>query len=131
MNRQAALHNERRHARRHKHGKHHRKHRKRRRGSIHVYYYGLYPSYRPYYYGAGYPDPYYYEPDYGYDYVEPHDEKLSCKEAREILYDYGYTRVRSYDCRGTVYGFYVRNRGRSYKVRISADTADVLSKKRI
>jgi len=119
LNRQAAQRNK-RYARRYKHRKHHKKRHKRRRKNVHIYYYGLYPNYRPYYYGAGYP--YYYE---------PRDDKLSCREVREILYDYGYTRVRSYDCRGTVYGFYVRSRGRSYKVRVSADTAYVLSRRRI
>ena len=111
--------------------KRHRKH-KRRHKRKHVYFYGIYPYYRPYYYGAYYPDPYYYEPAYNDDYVEePRYEKLTCHEIREILYDYGYTRVRSYDCGGTVYGFYAQNRGRSYKIRISASTADVLSRRRI
>ncbi|MGI9415918.1 MAG: hypothetical protein ACR2PM_19755 [Hyphomicrobiales bacterium] len=94
------------------------------------YYYSLYsPFYNYYYSDAYYSDPYYYESIYYEGDSGPYYERLSCEEVREVLYDYGYTRVESYDCGGTVYGFYATNRGRSYRVRVSANNADILSRR--
>lgn len=84
----------------------------------------VYPRYNPYYYNPYYYDPYYDTPYYG-------NTRLSCARVRALLHRHGYRHVRAYDCKGKVYGFYVRYGGRRYKVRASAYSGQVISRQRI
>ena len=81
---------------------------------------------------TGYYDPYHYSP-YHYDpyyYGPPYRSRLSCKRVRRIVARHGYHRVRAYDCRGKVYGFTGYFNGKSYKIRVSAYSGLILSRRR-
>ena len=121
----------RRHDRRkHAHKRHRHKHKRHRRHRSFGYYgYGGFYPYFPYdrydYYG-GY--------DYGsYDpYYEPRRRtRISCKRARKKLRRNGYRKMRAYDCRGKVYGFYAWRGKYRYKIRVSAYTNRILVARRI
>lgn len=87
----------------------------------------IYPGYDPFYY-----NPYYYDPYYDAPYVTPRGyNRLSCARVRALLRRHGYRHVRAYDCKGKVYGFYVRYKGRRYKVRASAYSGQVVSRRPI
>jgi hypothetical protein len=80
------------------------------------------PYYDPYYYNPYYRDPYYYGPTYRH--------RISCDRARRILRSHGYRRIRAYDCKGRVYGFRAVYNGRRYKLRVSAYSGEILSRRR-
>ena len=102
-----------------------RDHRRRRgsRGSVDVFIWPPFFGYDPYYYDPYY-DPY-YAPRRRY-----YRSRISCKRARNLVRRRGYHRLRAYDCRGKVYGFYARRGGKRYKVRVSAYTGRILSVRR-
>ena len=85
----------------------------------------IYPRYDPYYY-----NPYYYDPYYDAPYYPAPRARLSCARVRQLLRSHGYRKVRAYDCKGKVYNFYARYKGRRYKLRVSAYTAQVRSRVR-
>ncbi|NNE21736.1 MAG: hypothetical protein HKN11_03925 [Rhizobiales bacterium] len=81
---------------------------------------------------TGYYDPYHYSPHYNdpYYYGPPYRSRLICKRARRIVRRHGYHRVRAYDCRGKVYGFIGYFKGKRYKIRVSAYSGAILSRRR-
>ncbi len=120
---------ERRHDRRRHVNKRHRHKHKRHRRHRHSGFYG-YGGFFPYSPFGRYD---YYD-GYGYDdrYYEPaRRTKISCKRARKHLSRSGYRRMKAYDCRGKVYGFYAWRGKYRYKVRISAYTSRILVANRI
>jgi len=103
------------------HKRFHRHYRRRHSGpKIHVDIYTGY--YDPYHYSPHYYDPYYYGP--------PYRSRLSCKRVRRIVARHGYHRLRAYDCRGKVYGFIGFFKGKRYKIRVSAYSGLILSRRR-
>lgn len=81
---------------------------------------------------SGYYDPYHYSPHYYDPYYNgpPYRSRLSCKRARRVVRRHGYHRVKAYDCRGKVYGFIGYYNGKRYKVRVSAYSGLILSRRR-
>jgi hypothetical protein len=78
------------------------------------------PGYYSPYYGYG---PYYgYSPYYGgYDYYAPRKyRKLSCGQARAILRDRGYRKIRTRDCDGRTYSFIARRKGETFIVHVNS-----------
>ncbi len=103
------------------HRRFHRHYRKRhRRPRIYLEFGPRY--YDPWYYDPRYYDPYYYTPRYR--------QRISCTQARLLVRNYGYRRVRAYDCRGKVYGFIAWRKNKRYKVRVSARTGSITSRRR-
>lgn len=98
-----------------------RDHRRRKgsRGGVDFFIFPPFYGYDPYYY-----DPY-YVPRRRY-----YRSRISCKRARTLVRRRGYRRLKAYDCRGKVYGFYARRGGKRYKVRVSAYTGRILSSRR-
>lgn len=88
----------------------------------------IYPRYSPYRYNPYYYDPYYVAPYYAYP--RTRHVRLSCARVRNLLRRRGYRSIRAYDCHGKTYKYYVRLRGHRYKVRASAFTGQVRSRKR-
>ncbi len=86
------------------------------------------PGYSPYRYNPYYYDPYYVAPYYSAP--STRRARLSCARVRNLLRRRGYRSVRAYDCHGKTYKYYVRLRGHRYKVRASAYTGQVRSRKR-
>jgi hypothetical protein len=81
--------------------------------------------YRDYY------DPFFYRP-YTYDpyYDWPvYSKRISCGYASKLPRQNGYRNVKSYDCEGTTYGFYVTKGKKSYEVTISARDGHITSRK--
>ena len=67
----------------------------------------------PRHYGYGvYPDSYY----------PYHRRKLSCWQARELVRDRGFRRVRTIECFGRVYTFRAMRRGRPVTINVNART---------
>ncbi len=103
------------------HRRFHRHYRKRhRRPRIYLEFGPRY--YDPWYYDPRYYDPYYYTPRYR--------QRISCTQARLLVRNYGYRRVRAYDCRGKVYGFVAWRKNKRYKLRVSARTGSIISRRR-
>jgi hypothetical protein len=70
----------------------------------------------PRYYGYGaYPDVYY--PYYR--------RKLSCWQARELVRDRGFNRVRTIECFGRVYTFRALRRGKPVTINVNARTGAI------
>lgn len=93
----------------------------------------IYPRYRdPGYFGPYYDWPYYRDPYYDGPYYDGprYGYRLTCDRARRIIIERGYRRVRARDCRGRVYRFRARYKGRRYEIRISAYTGAILSVRR-
>ena len=117
-------------AKRRAHRRHYRRHGRRHRDGLYI---GTYRSYNPWFYGPYYYAPYHYDPFYDYPYYGyTYDDspRLSCKRIRRLLGRQGYRKLRAYDCKGRVYGFYAKYRGKKYKLRVNAYTAHVKSKRR-
>lgn len=128
-NRTYRRHHRKFHKRYHPRRRHYRKgHRRfhrhyRRRHSGPRIYFDFYPGYYdPYHYSPHHYDPYYYGP--------PYRSRISCKRARRLVRRHGYHRVRAYDCRGKVYGFIGYYNGKRYKIRVSAYSGVILSRRR-
>jgi len=67
----------------------------------------------PYYYGYGaYPDVYY----------PYHRRKLSCWQARELVRDRGFRRVRTIECFGRIYTFRAMRLGHPVTINVNART---------
>jgi hypothetical protein len=66
----------------------------------------------PYYGYGAYPDAYY----------PYHRRKLSCWQARELVRDRGFNRVRTIECFGRVYTFRALRRGRPVTINVNART---------
>lgn len=86
---------------------------------IGVPYYGNGRYYEPYYYAA--PRRRYYAPRpaprrYG---------RLSCGEARRIVRNHGYRRVRAIDCSGNRYTFHAMRGGEWYRIRMRSRTGRI------
>lgn len=110
--------------------RHHRRHGRRHRDGLYI---GTYRSYNPWFYGPSFYAPYHYDPFYDYPYYGyTYDDspRLSCKRVRRLLRRQGYRNPRAYDCKGRVYGFYAKYRGKRYKLRVNAYSAHVKSKRR-
>lgn len=82
----------------------------------------------------------YLDPNYGGinhgECLDPPDQRaaprrLSCRSVREILRDHGYRRIRSYDCKGKVYGFHADRGSRRYKLRVRSRTGRIASRTRL
>lgn len=82
----------------------------------------------------------YLDPNYGGinhgECLDPPDQRpaprrLSCRNVREILRDHGYRRIRSYDCKGAVYGFHADRGSRRYKLRVRSKTGRIASRTRL
>ena len=117
-------------AKRRTHRRHHRRYGRRQRDGLYI---GTYRSYNPWFYGPSYYAPYHYDPFYDYPYYGyTYDDspRLSCKRVRRLLRRQGYRKPRAYDCKGRVYGFYAKYRGKRYKLRVNAYSAHVKSKRR-
>ena len=102
------------------HNDFHKFHRKSHKGP--VIYFGWY---RDYY------DPFFYRP-YAYDpyYDLPvYNKRISCGYASKLLRQNGYRNVKSYDCKGTAYGFYVTKGKKRYKITVSARDGHIISRK--
>ncbi len=102
------------------HNEFHKFHRKPHKGP--VIYFGWH---RDYY------DPFFYRP-YAYDpyYDWPaYSKRISCSHARKLLRQNGYRNVKSYDCKGTTYGFYVTKGKKRYKITVSARDGHITSRK--
>jgi hypothetical protein len=56
--------------------------------------------------------------------------KLSCRQAKRLLRDAGYRRVRAFDCRGREFGFNAKRGKRRYVVIVDAYTGEVVDKYR-
>jgi hypothetical protein len=52
----------------------------------------------------------------------PYRRKMSCWQARELLRDRGFRRVRTLECNGRVYTFRVYRRGRPVVISVNART---------
>jgi len=66
----------------------------------------------PHYYGYGvYPDGYF-----------PHRRKMSCWQARQLVRDRGFRRVRTLECNGRVYTFRALRRGKPVLISVNART---------
>ena len=65
-------------------------------------------------------------PDY-----RPAPRRLSCRNVRELLRERGYRRIRSYDCKGSVYGFRAERGSKRYKLRVRSRSGRITSRKRI
>ena len=61
----------------------------------------------------------------------PAPRRLSCRDVREILRERGYRRIRSYDCKGSVYGFRAERGSRRFKLRVRSRNGRIASRKRI
>jgi hypothetical protein len=66
-------------------------------------------------------------PHYGYGvypdtYYPYHRRKLSCWQARQLVRDRGFRRVRTLECNGRVYTFRALRRGRPVTVSVNART---------
>ncbi len=88
----------------------------------------IYPNYDPYRYNPYVYDPYYDAPFYSAPSIDR--TRLSCQRVRRILRHHGYRRVRAYDCSGRTYKFYAIYKGRRYKIRASAYSGQIRSRKR-
>lgn len=78
-----------------------------------------------------YYDPFFYRP-YAYDpyYDWPaYSKRISCGYAGRLLRQNGYRNVKSYDCKGMAYGFYVTKGKKRYKVTVSAQDGHITSRK--
>jgi hypothetical protein len=82
-----------------------------------------------YYYDPYYDPPAYYDDDYSYGYVTSYRRyRISCGEAKEMLRDRGYYRVRTRDCEGRSYSFLATKRGVPFIVRVSARSGEIISR---
>ncbi len=118
------------HDKRRSYRRHHRRHGRKKRDGLYI---GTYRSYNPWFYGPYYYAPYHYDPFYDYPYygyTYDNSPRLSCKRVRRLLRRQGYRNPRAYDCKGRVYGFYAKYRGKRYKLRVNAYSAHVKSKRR-
>jgi hypothetical protein len=57
--------------------------------------------------------------------------RYSCSEAREILLDRGFSRVKTVSCNGANFRFSARWKGKIYALRVSRSTGDIVSMKRV
>ena len=57
-------------------------------------------------------------------------KKYSCKQARRLVRRNGYRKIRAFDCRGRVYGFYARSGGEIYKIRVNVRSGRIISARR-
>lgn len=57
--------------------------------------------------------------------------RYSCSEAREILLDRGFSRVKTVSCNGMNFRFSARWKGEIYALRVSRSTGDIVSMKRV
>jgi hypothetical protein len=65
---------------------------------------------------------------YGNDYDEDYDyrrRRISCGEARSLVRDRGYNRVRRLSCGGRVHSFEAFRRGRLWLVTVHARTGNI------
>jgi len=83
--------------------------------------------------GLDHLDPNYGEMNHG-ECLDPpprRSDRLSCREVREILLERGYRRIRSRDCKGTVYGFHANRGSKRYKLRVRSRNGTIASRKRL
>ena len=78
---------------------------------------GVYPYYDPYF--RRHPRVYY------------RYNRVTCGEARNILRDRGFHRIRSRDCGGSTYVFTAVKRGHVYRVAISSRSGAIIGTRRI
>jgi hypothetical protein len=73
-----------------------------------------------------YIDPGYYRPPVyqGYD-------RVSCREARQIVREEGFRDVRAIDCEGRQYQFQARRKGRFFIVVVSSRSGDIIDVSRL
>lgn len=57
--------------------------------------------------------------------------RISCSEARDILDDRGFSRIKTVSCGGINYKFTGRWKGKTYRLWVSRATGDLVSMKRI
>ncbi len=74
--------------------------------------------------------PIYIDPGYRPPIYESRD-RLSCREARQIVRSEGFREVRAVDCEGRTYQFEARRKGRYYLVVVSARSGDILDVSRL
>ena len=55
----------------------------------------------------------------------------TCAEAREILSDRGYTRIKTVSCKGTLYVFKARWKGKSYELKVARSNGALRSTRKI
>ena len=55
--------------------------------------------------------------------------RIGCTQARRMLSARGYRKVRAHDCKGRVYGFSAWRHGRHYRLRVSARTGRIVSRR--
>lgn len=78
--------------------------------------------------------PFYGNHDGGYYYGLPdrrRSARYSCAQARRLVRNAGYRRVRATDCRGRIYGFAASRDGRRYSLRSNARRGTIVSVKRL
>jgi hypothetical protein len=69
-------------------------------------------------------------PGPGFFYVPPRGYR-SCRVVAQELYRRGYHNIRVVDCRGRVYAYRARRDGRSYVVRISSRSGNIVDRQRV
>jgi hypothetical protein len=102
------------------HNDFHKFHRKRHKGPV-IYFDWHRDYYDPFFYRPYTYDPYYDWPAYS--------KRISCGYASKLLRQNGYRNVKSYDCKGMAYGFYVTKGKKRYKVTVSARDGHITSRK--
>ena len=73
-----------------------------------------------------YIDPGYYRPP-----IYESRDRISCREARQIVREEGFRDVRAFDCEGRSYQFEARRKGRSFIVVVSARSGNIIDVRRI
>jgi hypothetical protein len=74
--------------------------------------------------GYGYSQYPHYDEDYDYDFQRAY-RRLSCWQAKQLVRDHGFHRVRTVECNGRVYTFEARRRGRIVLVNVNSRTGAV------
>jgi len=74
--------------------------------------------------------PIYIDPGYRPPIYESRD-RVSCREARQIVRSEGFREVRAVDCEGRTYQFEARRKGRYFLVVVSARSGDILDVSRL
>lgn len=78
--------------------------------------------------------PFYGTHDGGYYYGLPErgrTARYSCSQARRLVREAGYRRVRATDCRGRIYGFAASRGGVRYALRVNARRGTIVSVTRL
>jgi hypothetical protein len=74
--------------------------------------------------------PIYYDPGYYRPPIYQGYDRLSCREARQIVREEGFRSVRVIECEGRSYQFQARRNGRTFIVVVSSRSGDIIDVRR-